>query len=85
MCAPRGAKRVSGSCAANSTSWEERRRSAAIPGNFGGRVSHHPQASAACGDVCDLFRRVQIQEAVYETLTQQFELAKVQEARRHPA
>jgi uncharacterized protein involved in exopolysaccharide biosynthesis len=33
----------------------------------------------------DLFRRVQIQEAVYETLTQQFELAKVQEAKETPS
>jgi capsule polysaccharide export protein KpsE/RkpR len=33
----------------------------------------------------DLYRRVQIQEAVYETLTQQFELAKVQEAKETPS
>jgi len=33
----------------------------------------------------DLFRRMQIQEAVYETLTQQFELAKVQEAKEIPS
>ena len=33
----------------------------------------------------DLFRRMQIQEAVYETLTQQFELAKVQEAKETPS
>ncbi len=33
----------------------------------------------------DLYRRVQIQEAVYETLTQQFELAKVQEAKEIPS
>lgn len=33
----------------------------------------------------DLFRRVQIQEAVYETLTQQYELAKVQEAKETPS
>jgi capsule polysaccharide export protein KpsE/RkpR len=32
----------------------------------------------------DLSRRMQIQEAVYETLTQQFELAKVQEAKETP-
>ncbi len=33
----------------------------------------------------DLFRRMQIQEAVYETLTQQCELAKVQEAKETPS
>jgi capsule polysaccharide export protein KpsE/RkpR len=33
----------------------------------------------------DLYRRVQIQEAVYEALTQQFELAKVQEAKETPS
>ena len=33
----------------------------------------------------DLYRRVQIQEAVYETLTQQYELAKVQEAKETPS
>ena len=33
----------------------------------------------------DLFRRMQIHEAVYETLTQQFELAKVQEAKETPS
>jgi uncharacterized protein involved in exopolysaccharide biosynthesis len=33
----------------------------------------------------DLYRRVQIQEAVFETLTQQFELAKVQEAKETPS
>lgn len=33
----------------------------------------------------DLFRRMQIQEAVYETLTQQYELAKVQEAKETPS
>jgi capsule polysaccharide export protein KpsE/RkpR len=33
----------------------------------------------------DLFRRMQIQESVYETLTQQFELAKVQEAKETPS
>ena len=33
----------------------------------------------------DLYRRTRIQEAVYETLTQQYELAKVQEAKETPA
>ena len=33
----------------------------------------------------DLYRRMQIQEAVYETLTQQYELAKVQEAKETPS
>ncbi len=33
----------------------------------------------------DLYRRMQIQETVYETLTQQFELAKVQEAKEIPS
>jgi capsule polysaccharide export protein KpsE/RkpR len=33
----------------------------------------------------DLYRRMQIQEAVYESLTQQFELAKVQEAKETPS
>ena len=33
----------------------------------------------------DLYRRVQIQEAVYESLTQQYELAKVQEAKETPS
>jgi uncharacterized protein involved in exopolysaccharide biosynthesis len=33
----------------------------------------------------DLLRRMDIQEAVYETLTQQFELAKVQEAKETPS
>ena len=33
----------------------------------------------------DLYRRMQVQEAVYETLTQQFELAKVQEAKETPS
>jgi capsule polysaccharide export protein KpsE/RkpR len=32
----------------------------------------------------DLYRRMQINEAVYETLTQQYELAKVQEAKETP-
>jgi uncharacterized protein involved in exopolysaccharide biosynthesis len=32
----------------------------------------------------DLYRRMQIQETVYETLTQQYELAKVQEAKETP-
>lgn len=33
----------------------------------------------------DLYRRTEIEEAVYETLTQQYELAKVQEAKETPA
>lgn len=33
----------------------------------------------------DLYRRTKIQEAVYETLTKQYELAKVQEAKEIPA
>jgi uncharacterized protein involved in exopolysaccharide biosynthesis len=33
----------------------------------------------------DLYRRTQIQETVYETLTQQYELAKVQEAKETPS
>lgn len=33
----------------------------------------------------DLYRRMQIQEAVYETLTQQYELAKVQEVKETPS
>jgi capsule polysaccharide export protein KpsE/RkpR len=33
----------------------------------------------------DLYRRVQIQEAVFEALTQQYELAKVQEAKETPS
>jgi capsule polysaccharide export protein KpsE/RkpR len=33
----------------------------------------------------DLYRRTKIQEAVYEALTQQYELAKVQEAKETPA
>jgi uncharacterized protein involved in exopolysaccharide biosynthesis len=33
----------------------------------------------------DLYRRTRIQEAVYETLTQQFELAKVQEVKETPS
>jgi len=33
----------------------------------------------------DLYRRVQIQEVVYETLTQQYELAKVQEVKEIPS
>jgi capsule polysaccharide export protein KpsE/RkpR len=33
----------------------------------------------------DLYRRVKIQEAVFETLTQQYELAKVQEAKDTPS
>ncbi len=33
----------------------------------------------------DLYRRTKIQEAVYETLTQQFELAKVQEVKETPS
>ena len=33
----------------------------------------------------DLYRRVKIEEAVYETLTQQYELAKVQEAKETPS
>jgi capsule polysaccharide export protein KpsE/RkpR len=33
----------------------------------------------------DLYRRLQIQEAVYEALTQQYELAKVQEAKETPS
>jgi capsule polysaccharide export protein KpsE/RkpR len=33
----------------------------------------------------DLYRRMQIQEAVYESLTQQFEFAKVQEAKETPS
>ncbi len=33
----------------------------------------------------DLYRRMQIQEAVYESLTQQYELAKVQEVKETPS
>jgi uncharacterized protein involved in exopolysaccharide biosynthesis len=33
----------------------------------------------------DLYRRAKIQEAVYETLTQQYEIAKVQEAKETPS
>jgi uncharacterized protein involved in exopolysaccharide biosynthesis len=33
----------------------------------------------------DLYRRTKIEEAVYETLTQQFEMAKVQEAKETPS
>src|SRR6202011_3321666 len=33
----------------------------------------------------DLYRRTKIQEAVYEALTQQYELAKVQEVRETPS
>jgi hypothetical protein len=33
----------------------------------------------------DLYRRMQINEAVFETLTQQYELAKVQEAKETPS
>ncbi len=33
----------------------------------------------------DLYRRTKIQEAVYETLTQEYELAKVQEAKETPS
>jgi hypothetical protein len=33
----------------------------------------------------DLFRQTKIQEAVYETLTQEYELAKVQEAKETPS
>jgi capsule polysaccharide export protein KpsE/RkpR len=33
----------------------------------------------------DLFRKTKIQEAIYETLTQEFELAKVQEAKETPS
>ena len=33
----------------------------------------------------DLYRRTKVEEAVYETLTQQFELAKVQEAKETPS
>jgi uncharacterized protein involved in exopolysaccharide biosynthesis len=33
----------------------------------------------------DLYRRMRIEEAVYETLTQQYELAKVQEAKETPS
>jgi len=35
-------------------------------------------------DYADLFRRVKVEEAVFEILTQEFELAKVQEARDIP-
>jgi len=44
-----------------------------------------PQASAPRGDLRDLYRRTKIQEAVYEALTQQYELAKVQEVRETPS
>jgi uncharacterized protein involved in exopolysaccharide biosynthesis len=33
----------------------------------------------------DLYRRVRVQEAVFETLTQEYELAKVQEAKETPS
>jgi hypothetical protein len=33
----------------------------------------------------DLYRRTRVQEAVYETLTKQYELAKVEEARETPS
>lgn len=67
---------------------------------LGGGTAAEPQPSERVSDAAyptirrlpllgvayaDLFRRMQIQEAVYETLTQQFELAKVQEAKETPS
>lgn len=67
---------------------------------MGGRETAGPADAAAGGEsrypsirelpllevtYADLYRRTKIQEAVYETLTQEYELAKVQEAKETPS
>ena len=67
---------------------------------IGGKGESTSSASAAQGDplypsirklpllgvqFADLYRRTKVQEAVYEALTQQYELAKVQEAKETPS
>jgi len=47
-------------------------------------LSFHPEIAAAGSCVCGLVPADQIQETVYELLTQQYELAKVQEAKEIP-
>lgn len=57
--------------------------------------SDHPEASVAYPSIrklpllgvtyADLYRKTKVQEAVFETLTQQYELAKVAEARETPS
>jgi hypothetical protein len=67
---------------------------------MGGKEGAETDSAAAGGDsmypsirklpllgvtYADLYRRTRIQEAVYETLTQEYELAKVQEAKETPS
>ncbi len=67
---------------------------------MGGKEGMETSSAAAGGDsmypsirklpllgvtYADLYRRTRIQEAVYETLTQEYELAKVQEAKETPS
>ena len=67
---------------------------------LGGNTTTDSVSSASAGDsqypsirklpilgvtYADLYRRTRIQEVVYETLTQQYELAKVQEAKETPS
>jgi uncharacterized protein involved in exopolysaccharide biosynthesis len=67
---------------------------------MGGKTTNEPSDAGATGDSLypsirklpllgvtygDLYRQTKIQEVVYETLTQQYELAKVQEAKETPS
>ncbi len=57
------------------------------PGTSSGEISLFPsirQLPLLGVTYADLYRRTKIQEAVYETLTKQYELAKVQEAKEIP-
>lgn len=57
------------------------------PGTSSGEISLYPsirQLPLLGVTYADLYRRTKIQEAVYETLTKQYELAKVQEAKEIP-
>jgi len=75
---------------------ELRRQLEKLGGGTAGDARHSPDPSEVAYPTirklpllgvtyADLYRRVEIQEAVYETLTQQFELAKVQEAKETPS
>jgi uncharacterized protein involved in exopolysaccharide biosynthesis len=51
-------------------------------GEFGVSIAHLPQVGLA---YTDLYRSARIQEAVFETLTKQYELAKIEEAKSVPS
>ncbi len=51
----------------------------------GGTISTAAAASRLAVSYADLYRRVRVQEAVFELLTQQYEIASIDEAKDVPA